>query len=102
MGPPGMTEPRSAVLNGITYKTLTPPAGRKDALIFDAEVKALALRVFASGTGKWIVQYRPASLLGSREQAPPKRIAIGDRSRMSLSDARKAARGVLAAIDAGA
>ena len=92
----GMAETRPALLNGITYKTLTPPAGRKDALIFDAEVKALALRVFASGTGKWIVQYRPTSVLGSREQAPPKRIAIGDRSRMSLSEARKAARGVLA------
>jgi integrase len=89
-------------LSGSTYKALAPPLGRKDIIVFDAEVKALGLRVFSSGAGKWIVQYRPGSVSGDRSKIPPKRITIGDRTRMGLADARKAARAVLARIDAGA
>ena len=89
-------------LSGSNYKLLSSQPGRRDEIVFDAEVPGLALRVYASGAGKWIVQYRPKHSLGARSKMAPKRIVIGDRRFMSLSAAREAAINILARVNAGA
>jgi integrase len=97
-----MPQESSMVLTGSNYKKMRPRAGRRDEIFFDEEVSALALRVYASGSGRWLVQYRPRGVPGRLSQIAPKRIVIGDRQFTSLSQARAIAIQTLAAIGRGA
>ena len=89
------------MLNGSNYKTLAPAPPRRDQMYFDNAVKSLALRVYASGKGTWVVQYRPKNIAGDRSKIGTRKAVIGDRGNLSLSQARVAARSILAKIDQG-
>ena len=89
------------VLNGSNYKRLLPRSGRRDEIIFDHQISSLALRVYASGEGRWLVQYRPRKTEGRLSRVAPKRFVIGDRRFVSLSQAREIAIQTLAAIGRG-
>ena len=80
------------MLNGTNYKTLSPSPPRRDQMYFDTTTKSLALRVYASGKGTWVLQYRPKNVAGDRSKIGTKKAVLGDRKSMSLSDARIAAR----------
>lgn len=68
-----------------------PTEGRVD--VWDEDLPGFGLRLFASGVRTWMVRYRRG-----RKQ---RRLAIGDADRVSLADARKAARTALGSVDAG-
>ena len=70
-------------------------------MYFDTAIKSLALRVYISGKGTWVVQYRPKNIAGDRSRIGTKKAVIGDRKYLSLSEARQAARSMLAKIDQG-
>jgi|GEM_PF-5767682 len=89
------------MLTGSNYKTLSPDTGRKDQVFFDGSIKSLALRAYASGKATWILQYRPKNIAGNRARIGTKKAVLGDRVNMSLSDARQAARSLMAKIDQG-
>jgi integrase len=89
------------MLTGSNYKSLTVSSGRKEQVFFDGNVKGLALRGYASGKATWILQYRPKNVPGSREKMGTKKAVLGDRSHMTLSEAREAARSLMAKIDQG-
>jgi hypothetical protein len=88
-------------LTGANYKKLALRSGRRDEIVFDREISSLALRVYASGAGRWIVQYRPPGADGLLSRMPPKRFVIGDHTSMSLSQARVEAIKTLASIRSG-
>jgi len=52
--------------------TLRCPAGKKDALVFDTEQRKLGLRVTASGSKVFLVQWN-----GRDRQAPPPDRGVG-------------------------
>ena len=89
------------MLTSSNYKTISPDTGRKDQLFFDGSIKSLALRAYASGKATWILQYRPKNIAGNRARIGTKKAVLGDRVNMSLSDARQAARSLMAKIDQG-
>jgi len=89
------------MLTGSNYKSLTVSSGRKEQVFFDGNVKGLALRGYASGKATWILQYRPKNVPGSREKMGTKKAVLGDRNHMTLSEAREAARSLMAKIDQG-
>jgi len=91
----------ASMLTGSNYKSLSVDPGRKEQVFFDGSVKGLALRVYKSGKATWILQYRPKHVAGSRAKMGTKKAVLGDREHMSLSDARVAARALLAKIDQG-
>jgi integrase len=69
------------------------PAGKKDALVFDAEQRGLGVRVTAAGSKTYLAQY---SLGGIK-----RRVALGSCSAISLAQARLAARQIGGAVAAG-
>jgi len=89
------------MLTGSNYKTLSVSLGRKEQIFFDGGVKGLALRCYASGKATWILQYRPKNLPGNRARMGTKKAVLGDRNHMTLSEARQAARSLIAKIDQG-
>jgi integrase len=74
-------------------ETLECPPGRKDALAFDDEQRGLGVRVTASGSKSYLVQY---SFAGAKRRVP-----IGACSAITLADARLAARRIVGKVAAG-
>ena len=89
------------MLSGRDLKKLRPKAGKKEELIFDNNIRGLALRVRASGNSTWVVQYRPKFIIGDRSRIPTKKYIVGKLDLMGLSEARREARALLAKIDTG-
>lgn len=71
------------------------PPGEVDRFVWDAELKGLGVRVFPSGTRKFILQYRTA---GGRQR----RLGLGSFPVVSCDDARKRAKVLLGEIVEGA
>lgn len=65
----------------------------KPWIIYDSEVKGFGVRVGRSGGKAWIVEYRPGA--GGRGVST-KRLKLGDTTVLTIDEARKAARKVLA------
>jgi integrase len=71
---------------GQRLATTLQPSGA-DSIVWDDEVRGFGLRVRASGQRRWIYQYRPAGLAGT------KRLVIGDAGVMKAEEARTIAKG---------
>lgn len=71
----------------------------KPWIIYDSEVKGFGVRVGRGGGKAWIVEYRPGA--GGRGVST-KRLKLGDTTVLTIDEARKAARKVLAMARLGA
>src|SRR3954469_5790325 len=76
-------------LTATTAKTVTLPTGKTDHIFFDDDLPGFGLRVRASGTRKWIVQY---DLAGRTH-----RVLLGSADLIDSGTARKHAKEMLAA-----
>ena len=72
---------------------LTCPPGKRDSMTFDTEQRGLAVRVMASGTKSYLVQY---SHLGRKRRVP-----LGSTDAISLATARDAARVAMGRVAQG-
>src|SRR5271168_3484263 len=70
-----------------SVETITCPAGRKDALVFDGELRGFGLRVTAGGGKTFLAQY---TTVGGK-----RRVALGTFGVLTVEQARKAAQVVL-------
>lgn len=70
------------------------PAGKSEALFWDASCRGFGLRALASGRRSWIYQYRD-------QHQRTRRIALGDVSAVPLDAARQAARQHAASVTRG-
>jgi integrase len=77
-----------------TIASLTCAAGQKDRLVFDDALPGLGVRIAASGSKNFLVQYRAHS--GAKRRAP-----IGAWGAVTLQQARLAAKSVLGQVAAG-
>lgn len=68
-------------------ETITCPAGKKDALVFDSELRGFGLRVTATGSRTFLAQYTAAGC--------KRRVALGAFGAVTVEQARKAAQAVL-------
>jgi integrase len=82
-------------LTKTTVAKLACPDGQTEAFFWDAEVKGLGLRVYASGRKSWLVQYRDR---GGRTRRHP----VGQFPAIEPSAARKLAGELLRRVAAGA
>lgn len=69
---------------------LAVPPGKAEAFLWDGEVKGFGVRASAGGSRRFVVQYRPP---GTRAT---KKLTIGPVETLSLEEARKQARTILA------
>ena len=70
------------------------PAGKRDALFFDDEQRGLGVRVMASGSKSFLVQYTA--------HGQKRRVPLGSCAAISLARAREAARVILGEVAKGA
>jgi integrase len=75
------------------------PDGKSEAVLWDAMVTGLGLRVRASGSVSWMFSYRPQ---GGGRATPSRKIRIGSWPAVSLDAARVAARMKVGEVAAGA
>ena len=75
---------------------LSPPPGRKDKIFWDDDIPQFGVRLRASGSKKWLFQYR----VGGRGGKQPK-IDLGETSAVSAADARSAAVKLYARVQLG-
>ena len=71
------------------------PEGRSEVRIFDEDLSGFALRARATGSRRWIVQYR------DRVSGRSHTVVIGSTERVSAAAARERARTILAKADLG-
>ena len=76
-------------LTKATISGLTLPAGKKDAIYFDQDLRGFGIRIREGGKRVWVVQYQ----LGGHKQ---RRVTIGSVEVFSPEEARKVAREYLA------
>ncbi|WP_299436782.1 site-specific integrase [uncultured Rhodospira sp.] len=76
-----------------TIAALDCEAGRRDRLVFDDDVSALAVRVTAAGSKTFLAQYSMG-----REK---RRVPLGKWGAVTLAEARKAARTIMGEVAAG-
>jgi integrase len=69
------------------------PAGKSDAIVWDSDLPGFGLRLRAGGSRVWIVQYRVES--------SQRRESIGRADRVTVDEARKAAKRLLARVELG-
>lgn len=69
---------------------LTLPAGKDSELFFDAEVRGFGLKLSSGGSRRYFVQYRPAG------QRQAKRLSIGPASTLTVEEARRQAKAMIA------
>lgn len=74
---------------------LTVPPGKADAFGWDSEVPGFGVKVSAGGSRRWVLQYRPQG------QRAAKRLTIAAVDALSLDDARREARKLLAGAITG-
>jgi integrase len=67
-------------LTQAAVRTLTVPAGKAEAIIFDDEVSGFGLRIRASGSRTWIVQYK----IGNKHR----RLTLGSTAMLTADQAR--------------
>ena len=77
-----------------TIDSLTCPAGRKDALVFDDDQRGLGVRVTAGGGKTYLCQFTAA---GQKRRVP-----LGACNAIALADARKAVQALLGQVATGA
>jgi len=80
-------------LTAAAIRTLVLPPGATDKIFFDAELPGFGLRLRASGAKTWLVQYAFAERT--------RRIALGSPALLDASQAREAAKDILAAVRLG-
>src|SRR4051794_22187507 len=73
-------------------------AGPKTAIYYDTDLKGFGLRVTSSNARAWIVEYRPGN--GGRGVAS-RRMTIGSAGTLTVDEARRKARDVLASARLG-
>ncbi|GGA47361.1 tyrosine-type recombinase/integrase [Pelagibacterium lentulum] len=73
--------------------------GLERGVYYDSDLKGFGLRINASKTGTWFIEYRPGA--GGRTIAK-KRVTIGHLDRLSPEQAREAAAKALASVELGA
>jgi integrase len=88
-----MAEPRRLVLSKSVVDSLSCPPGQKDALVFDSEVKGLALRLTVAGAKVFLFQYRAGTAI--------RRYRIGKLGDVTPAEARRRARILLGRVTAG-
>lgn len=71
------------------------PPGKTEAFLWDSEVKGFGIRASAGGSRRFVLQYRTDA------SRTPKRISIGPVDALSLDEARKQARTLLAKAHTG-
>jgi hypothetical protein len=76
----------------------TCPPGKSEAILQDAVVPGLAVRVYRTGRKVFIIQYRTD---GGGRSAPQRRLALGEVASISLADARKAVKRKLGEVGGG-
>jgi integrase len=76
-------------LTKATISGLTLPAGKRDAIYFDQDLRGFGIRIREGGKRVWVVQYQ----LGGHKQ---RRVTIGSVEVFSPEEARKVAREYLA------
>jgi integrase len=86
--------PRVFKLTQRLVETLACPPGRKDALVFDGELRGFGLRVTAPGAKIFLVQYSGA--------AGKRRVKLGRFGALTVEDARREAKAVLGQVARGA
>ena len=74
---------------------LTVPPGKADAFAWDSEIPGFGVKLSAGGSRRWVLQYRPQG------QRAAKRLTIAAVDALSLDDARKEARKLLAGAITG-
>ncbi len=88
---------RQANVTKLTLRTIAalplPPAGRKDHIIFDSELRGLGVRVTSAGGRSWLVQYRVDGRV--------RRYSLGRTTSVTPEQARRRAQIVLAAVAEG-
>lgn len=85
--------PAKARLTKRAVDALTCPPGRKDVLVFDAELKGFGVRVTAQGAKVFLFQYRAGG--------PPRRIVLGEYGIITPDKAREAAEVLRGQVKAG-
>lgn len=88
-----MAEARRLVLTKTVVDGLSCPPGQKDAMVFDAEVKGLALRLTAAGAKVFLFQYRAGRTV--------RRYRIGAFGDVTPAVARRRAKILLGRVTAG-
>ena len=80
-------------LDNKTVASLALPHGKTDAIFFDDELAGFGFRLRAGGHRTWIAQYRA--------HGRTRRFTIGSVEKLASSEARKAARKILARVQLG-
>jgi integrase len=80
-------------LNQRSVESLACPAGRKDVLVFDAELTGFGLRVTAAGTKVFLVQYNAFGI--------KRRAKIGNFGTLTVEQARREAKALLGKVASG-
>jgi Arm DNA-binding domain len=80
-------------LDNKTVASLALLDGKADAIFFDNELPGFGLRLRAGGHRTWIAQYRA--------HGRTRRLTIGAVEKLTLVEARKAARKILAKVELG-
>jgi integrase len=90
----GPREGSGVKLTEKTIASLICASGQKDRLVFDDAVPGLGVRISASGSKGFLVQFRTAP--GGKRRLP-----IGSWGSVTLEQARQAAKGILGQVAAG-
>ncbi len=83
-------------LDAKTIADLELPAGKSDAIFFDRDLPGFGIRLRGSGDRvrrTWIAQYRA--------QGRTRRVLVGTPEKVTVTDARSAAKKILAAVELG-
>ena len=80
-------------LSAANIKALVPPPGKKDKVFFDDTLPGFGIRAWASGSKSWHVQYD--------RHGRTRRLSLGSIAVLNLTQAREAARRLLAQVKLG-
>lgn len=76
----------------------TCPPGKSEAILQDAVVPGIGVRVYPTGRKAYFIQYRAD---GGGRSAPQRRFSLGEVNAISLADARKAAKKKIGEVAGG-
>lgn len=83
----------------LTRRAVTAlPTPSAPTVIYDSEVKGFGLAMRPTGARSWVVEYRPG---GGGRGVAKRRVKLGDPDVMTVEEARKAARDLLARVTRG-